>query len=57
MERLFDEIARAIDQHAAALAVSYDPVRGYPVTIDIDRDFRIADEEVSYRASELAPLS
>lgn len=57
VERLFVEIERAIDQGAAALTVHYDPVRGYPLSIDIDRDFRIADEEVYYRASELAPLS
>jgi hypothetical protein len=57
IERLFDEIERAIDQDAAALTVRYDPVRGYPLSIDIDRDFRIADEEVYYRASDLTPLT
>lgn len=57
VERLYGEIERAIDQGAAALTVRYDPVRGYPISIDIDRDFRVADEEVYYRASDLTPLS
>jgi hypothetical protein len=57
VERLFDEIERAIHEKAASLNVRYDPLRGYPLSIDIDRDERVADEEVYYRASDLTPLS
>jgi hypothetical protein len=53
--RLFRTIQRAIDDKVAKLAVSYGP-RGVPRSIYIDRDKRIADEEVGYIVRRFAPL-
>jgi hypothetical protein len=53
---LFAAIEDAINRNAAQVDVRYDPQLGYPAEITIDFDQRIADEEVRYFASELAPI-
>jgi hypothetical protein len=53
--RLFRTIQEAIDGKVAKLVVSYGK-RGVPRSIYIDRDERIADEEVGYLIRRFAPL-
>lgn len=56
VEGLFDVIGDAIEEEADRVDVSYDSALGYPLTIAIDFDPRIADEEQYYQASNLRPL-
>ena len=56
IEGLFDEIQGAVDGSAASLDVVYDALTGLPVSISIDWDLQIADEEVSYLASGFVPV-
>eukprot|EP00210_Caulerpa_lentillifera_P007253 g6939.t1 len=51
VEGLFDLIQEAISSRVAELIVEYDPTLGYPTRVKIDRDFRIADEEIEYKTS------
>lgn len=55
VDDVFALIAEAIDENAAHVDVRYDPARGYPTSVFIDRDERIADEEVRIEASALVP--
>lgn len=48
VEGLFDIIQAAITRHAAVVDVSYDPQRGVPLSIWIDTNLQVADDEVSY---------
>lgn len=41
-------IQEAIDSKVANLTVQYDVITGYPMSIAIDRDVMIADEEMYY---------
>jgi len=50
---LFDLIDKASEQRAAVIRVVYDPILGYPREIDYDGATNIADDEITYRASEL----
>ena len=45
---LFAEIREARRARADSVAVTYDPTDGHPVSLRIDRSFRMADEEVAY---------
>jgi hypothetical protein len=53
--RLFRTIQTAIDDKVANLVVTYGK-RGVPRSIYIDRDERIADEEIGYIIRGFAPL-
>jgi len=55
IEQLFDFIERAISNHAAVIRATYDPVLGYPTSIDYDGAANIADDEVSYTLSDVTP--
>ncbi|MEM7231489.1 MAG: DUF6174 domain-containing protein, partial [Planctomycetota bacterium] len=57
VDDLFIEVREAMDRSADSLDVRYDSEFGFPASVDIDFDRRIADEEVSYRASDLVDLS
>ena len=50
---LFDLIDDAITRKAASLAVSYDPIYGYPTKISVDYSATVADDEETYTASDL----
>ncbi|MCK5888373.1 MAG: hypothetical protein KAG19_00355 [Methylococcales bacterium] len=50
---LFQVIQDAIDSGADKVDVTYDPVSGYPVSIYIDYNEQIADEELSLTTSQL----
>lgn len=51
--RLFAFIDDAITRHAAVLRVTYDPTLGYPVEIVYDGAVNVADDEITYRLSDL----
>lgn len=55
VEGLFRLIQEAIDRKAAAVVVTYDPYYGYPVTISLDYDVMVADEEIALTASNFNP--
>jgi asparagine synthetase A len=50
---LFNLIQRAIDKNAFRITAEYDEQYGYPTSISIDYDERIADEEVYISAKRL----
>ncbi len=53
VDRLFAFIDDAITRHAAVLRVTYDPALGYPVEIVYDGAVNVADDEITYRLSDL----
>jgi len=55
IEGLFDFIDRAITNHAAVISATYDPVLGYPTSIQYDGAFNIADDEVDYTLTDVKP--
>ena len=55
IDQLFNEIKMAIDNKAAAIDVKYDPKWGYPRSIAIDIDKRLADEELAFTLSNFKP--
>jgi hypothetical protein len=50
--RLFAFIADADAKHAARIGVTYDAALGYPVSIYVDYDEAIADEEAGFTTSD-----
>jgi hypothetical protein len=57
VEGLFAIIRTAITNKAASIEVKYDPQYGFPTTIAIDQDRRMADEEINITASNFAIAS
>ena len=55
VEQLFDAIQDAIDRDADSIDVQYDPTYGYPTSVYIDYDDRVADEELSITTRDLEP--
>jgi len=53
VDDLFDEVQAAIDSQADEIIVEYDGIFGNPTTIDIDFSKYMADDEMSFRASDL----
>ena len=53
---LFKEIEKASNQNIAVLETTYDSFYGFPTKLYIDRDERIADEEMGYSISNFKPL-
>jgi uncharacterized protein DUF6174 len=51
---LFDLIDDAILRDVAAFMVSYDGTYGYPTRIEIDYSAAVADDEISFTASNLS---
>ena len=50
------EIEKASNQKVAVLETTYDSFYGFPAKLYIDRDERIADEEIGYSISNFKPL-
>ena len=57
MENLFDRIQHAINTNADSVVVVYNDEYGYPESISVDYDFRMADEELNVEVDYLAPVS
>ena len=55
VEQLFRIVQDALDRDAEELAVTYDPVYGYPRTIRVDYQKAATDDEQLYTASGLQP--
>ena len=53
---LFNEIEKASNQNVALLETTYDSYYGFPTYIYIDRDERIADEEMGYSVTNFKLL-
>ena len=53
VDTLFAFIDGAITRHAAVLRVTYDPTLGYPVEIVYDGALNVADDEITYHATDL----
>lgn len=56
VNKLFDFIEKAIDDHAVTIRVTYDAELGYPREIVYDLATNIADEEVTYTLTGVAPI-
>lgn len=52
---LFEEIRAAMRGPAVLLEVSYDPQRGFPRVVSLDRIPAAADDEVTYATSSVTP--
>jgi hypothetical protein len=53
IDGLFRFIENAIARKAAVLEVQYDAVAGFPTRINYDGSFRVADDELTYTASNV----
>jgi hypothetical protein len=53
VEGLFTFVQNAIDRHAQVIRAEYDAVKGFPAEIDYDGEAQIADDEISYRVSDV----
>ncbi len=53
VEGLFEVIRKAVDAKAARIDVQYDAQDGHPLSISVDQNLQIADDEMYYTASEL----
>jgi hypothetical protein len=56
IDDLFNEIEKASNQNVALLETTYDSYYGFPTYIYIDRDERIADEEMGYSVTDFKLL-
>jgi hypothetical protein len=57
VEDLFTFIENAAVSSAHLIRAEYDPTQGFPTEIDYDGDARIADDEISYLASNVHPIT
>lgn len=53
VDDLFAFVQRAIANHAYMIHATYDPARGFPAQIEYDGAAQIADDEVSFYASDV----
>jgi hypothetical protein len=56
VDGLFTFIQDAIDRHAELIRATYDPAQGVPTAIDYDGAARIADDEISFRITNVHPI-
>jgi hypothetical protein len=55
IDGVFDDLQKAVDQHAAEIQLSFDPVLSYPTSVFVDYSHQAADEELSLQISGLMP--
>jgi len=53
VEDLFTFVQTAIDGHAQMIRAEYDAAKGFPTEIDYDGEAQIADDEISFRVSDV----
>jgi hypothetical protein len=53
VEQLFDLIRAAVDEGVFALDAEFHPTLGYPVSVFVDHQRDVADDEVQYRIDSL----
>ncbi|UOG92977.1 MAG: DUF6174 domain-containing protein [Candidatus Thiothrix sulfatifontis] len=57
VEDLFDIIRKSVDSKAARISVQYDQDNGRPLSISIDQNLQMADEEMHYTASDFKAVT
>ena len=57
VEGLFSFIQHAIDGPAQLIHAEYDSARGFPASIDYHGAALVADDEISFRVSDVHPIS
>lgn len=57
IEGVFGRIEEAFEEGAHAIGVEYDATLGHPLSVSVDYDAQIADEELSLSISDLTPLA
>jgi hypothetical protein len=57
IEGLFNFVQNAIDGHAQMIRAECDAAKGFPTEIDYDGQAQIADDEISYRVSDVHPVT
>jgi hypothetical protein len=57
VEDLFTFVQNAIDRPAHLIRAQYDVARGFPTEIDYDGEAQIADDEITYRVSDVHPVA
>lgn len=57
IEDLFSFVQTAIDRPAQQIRVEYDTAMGFPREIDYDGAAQIADDEISFRVSDVHPIT
>jgi hypothetical protein len=57
VEDLFIFVQTAIDGHAQMIRAEYDAAKGFPTEIDYDGEAQIADDEISFRVSDVHPVT
>jgi hypothetical protein len=53
VEDLFTFVQTAIDSHTQMIRAEYDAAKGFPTEIDYDGEAQIADDEISFRVSDV----
>jgi hypothetical protein len=56
VNKLFDFIQKAVDEHAATVRVIYDAELGYPRKVVYDFSRTVVDDEITYDLSGVAPI-
>jgi hypothetical protein len=56
VDALFDLLAAAEAEGAASIQAEFDPTDGHPTHLWVDRDERLADEEIGYQVTAFEPL-
>ena len=56
IEGLFTFVQTAIDRPAQLIRAKYDSAKGFPSEIDYDGSGQIADDEISYRVTDVHPI-
>jgi hypothetical protein len=57
VDGLFAFVQSAIDHHAQLIRAEYDGAKGFPTEIDYDGAAAIADDEITYRATDVHPVT
>lgn len=57
IDDLFTFIRNAIDHGASVIQAKYDPASGFPTEIEYDGAAMVADDEISFRISDVHPIT
>ena len=57
IEDLFTFIQDAIAHHASLIRAEYDAAKGFPTQIEYDGAAMVADDEISFRISDVHPIT
>ncbi len=55
VDGLFEIVQDALDQNAESVVVTYDPERGFPARIEIDRSLQESGDEIAYQITDFIP--